>query len=154
MWNQQEQMVDALEVKKMREKIQDFADMAQEILQVFRNISSIEIKKIHMEEESNNSFVMFSTNNSYLEVAINSTIPVEKPEAISDLLQSALKESRIVSSNGINSTLKNFLTQSSIKSVHPMVGSTAKSFLHDFDNFIDSTKNHELTFAQKLKKFR
>lgn len=154
MWNQAEERVDALEVKKMREKIEDFGKMAQEILSVFNTIKSIEIKNIHVPVESANSLMLFSLNSSYVDVSINSATPFEKSEAIIDLLQSALKESKIISSNGINSTLKNFLTQTTIKSVHPMIGSTTKSLLHDFDNFIESTKNHELTFAQKLKKFR
>lgn len=154
MWNQTEELVNALEVKKMREGLEDFGKMAQEVLNVFKSINSLEIKKIHVPEESNNSLMIFSLNSSYIEVSIHSQTPFEKSEAITDLLQSALKESKIISSNGINSTLKNFLTQATIKSVHPMIGSTTKSLLHDFDNFIESTKNHELTFAQKLKKFK
>lgn len=154
MLNNSEKIVGSLQVKKMREEVQEFASMVQEILHIFKDIKIIEIQKVNIPEDNNNNFIILKSSYTYLEISIDSITPFEKHEAIVDLLQSALKESGIVSNDGINTTLKSFLTGSKIMRVNNMVGSTKEKFLKSFDNFIQSTNNHELTFAQKLNNFK
>jgi hypothetical protein len=150
----------APEVKKMRDKIEDFSSMAGEIVHIFNNIDSITINNIDLMEykttglsELNNLLI----KPQYLTITINnnSEKAFDKEDIIIDLLQSALSESGIVEKNrGIHSTLKHFLTHNTINSIHPMLGSTKEDFISKFDNFIESEKNYELTFRQKLNKLK
>jgi hypothetical protein len=154
------QTIDSIEVKAMKEKVSDFGKMAGEIFNVFSSLKNIKITSFFGigDHLNMNSFSVLPKNGKpYIEIEVLTKDQSEFPNKhdLVDLLQSALKESGIVQpSTGIESSLNQFLSRTNISYVHNMVGSTQKNLLKDFDNFIEQNTNHELTFSQKLNKFK
>lgn len=147
---------DSFAVKEMREKVENFGSMLEEILKVFPDIGTIKINAFN----GLNTVKQYDSSYIYLDLNIskNNQETFTQYDTIIDLLQSAFKESGIVKRDNIDYkftmdlTLKNFFSQTKFASVHPMVGSPKKNLLKNFDTFIENETNYELTFSQKINR--
>lgn len=151
--------IDSEDVKILREKMKDFASMVNEIAHAFKDIQGIKINKIDIMDFNTilKGDINIPVTPNYLDFTVEPKQgkTFTNIEDIKDLLESALKESHMVEKGkGIHSLFKTFLINHPISFIHPMMGSTKDSLINNFDKLLSSQDNYELTFAQKIKKFK